>query len=231
MILVLLKKRQRLIFLAVRNDVVKNKKITPSKLFDEIANLTSKSKRHVLADAIAFIKPLDAPRVKNLTEIDDELTGKKVDINKYKGNENQYLKLIHENRIIPFVFNHKARFANDINYEIYRKLEQGDDGTNEKIKEIMPYAHRNHLFKDKYFKLIADKPSRTITAHLKMDCHSHIHPTQIRSITPREAARIQSFPDDYLFLGAYLKTYMQIGNAVPPMMARVIAKAIKIYIS
>ena len=231
MILVLLKKRQRLIFLAVRNDVVKNKKITPSKLFDEIANLTSKSKRHVLADAIAFIKPLDAPRVKNLTEIDDELTGKKVDINKYKGNENQYLKLINENRIIPFVFNHKARFANDINYEIYRKLEQGDDGTNEKIKEIMPYAHRNHLFKDKYFKLIADKPSRTITAHLKMDCHSHIHPTQIRSITPREAARIQSFPDDYLFLGAYLKTYMQIGNAVPPMMARVIAKAIKIYIS
>lgn len=223
-------KRQRLIFLAVRNDVVKSKKITPSKLFDEIAILASKSKRHVLADAIAFIKPLEAPRVKNLTEIDDELTGKKVDINKYKGNENQYLKLINENRIIPFVFNHKARYANDINYEIYRKLEQGDDGTNEKIKEIMPYAHRNHLFKDKYFKLIANKPSRTITAHLKMDCHSHIHPTQIRSITPREAARIQSFPDDYLFLGAYLKTYMQIGNAVPPVMARGIAKVIKKYI-
>jgi DNA (cytosine-5)-methyltransferase 1 len=77
-----------------------------------------------------------------------------------------------------------------VNYEIYKKLEQGDDGTNSKISDIMPYAHRNHVFKDKYFKLIADKPSRTITAHLKMDCHSHIHPTQIRSITPREAARI-----------------------------------------
>ena len=224
-------KRQRLIFLAIRNDVVRSKKITPSKLFDEITNLASKSKRHVLADAIAFIKPLEAPRVKNLTEIDDELTGKKVDLNKYIGNENQYLKLINGNRIIPFVFNHKARYANDINYEINRKLEQGDDGTNEKIKEIMPYAHRNHLFKDKYFKLIADKPSRTITAHLKMDCHSHIHPFQARSITPREAARIQSFPDDYLFLGAYLKTYMQIGNAVPPMMARAIAKVIKKYIN
>jgi DNA (cytosine-5)-methyltransferase 1 len=223
-------KRQRLFFLAVRNDVVKYKKITPSTLFDEIANLASKSKRHVLADAIAFIKPLEAPRVKNLTEIDDEFTGKKVDINRYKGNENHYLKLINENRVIPFVFNHKARFANDINYEIYRKLEQGDDGTNEKIKEIMPYAHRNHLFKDKYFKLISDKPSRTITAHLKMDCHSHIHPTQIRSITPREAARIQSFPDDYLFLGAYLKTYMQIGNAVPPVMAKGIAKVLKNYL-
>jgi len=224
-------KRHRLIFIAVRNDIAKSKKITPSKIFDEIANLASKSKRHVLADAIAFIKPLEAPRVKNLTEIDDELTGKKVDINKYKGNENQYLKLINENRIVPFVLNHKARYANDINREIYGKLEQGDDGTNEKIKEIMPYTHRNHLFKDKYYKLIANKPCRTITAHLKMDCHSHIHPTQIRSITPREAARIQSFPDDYLFLGAYLKTYMQIGNAVPPLMARGIAKIIKNYIN
>ncbi len=220
-------KRQRLIFLAIRNDLVKEKKLTPEKLFNEIDKIASKSKRYVLADAIAFIKPLEAPRVKNLTDTDDELTGKKVDINNYKGNENQYLKLINENRIIPFVLNHKARYANDINYEIYRKLEQGDDGTNEKIKEIMPYAHRNHLFKDKYYKLIADKPCRTITAHLKMDCHSHIHPTQVRSITPREAARIQSFPDDYLFLGAYLKTYMQIGNAVPPIMARAIAQAIK----
>lgn len=223
-------KRQRLIFIGVRNDIVKNKKITPSKLFDDITNIAKNSKKHVLADAIAFIKPLEAPSVKNLTEVDDELTGKKVDINKFKGNENHYLKLINENRVIPFVLNHKARYANEINHEIYRRLEQGDDGTNEKIKEIMPYAHRNHLFKDKYFKLIANKPSRTITAHLKMDCHSHIHPTQIRSITPREAARIQTFPDDYLFLGAYLKTYMQIGNAVPPLMARSIAKVIKNYI-
>jgi DNA (cytosine-5)-methyltransferase 1 len=224
-------KRQRLIFLAVRNDVAKEKKITPEKLFNEIDKIASQSKRHVLADAIAYIKPLEAPRVKNITDTDDELTGKKVDINHYKGNENQYLKLINENRIIPFVLNHKARYANDTNFEIYRKLEQGDDGTNEKIKEIMPYAHRNHLFKDKYYKLIADKPCRTITAHLKMDCHSHIHPSQTRSITPREAARIQSFPDDYLFLGAYLKTYMQIGNAVPPIMANAIARVIKNTIS
>ena len=95
----------------------------------------------------------------------------------------------------------------------------------------MPYSHRNHCFKDKYYKLIADKPCRTITAHLRMDCLSHIHPFQIRTITPREAARIQSFPDDYLFLGAYLKTYMQVGNAVPPLMAKKqIATAIKPYL-
>lgn len=223
-------KRQRLIFLAVRNDIAKKHIISPISLFDEIRTVSQKCKKHVLNDAISYIKPLKAPRVKNLTEIDDEETGKKVDVNLFKGNENTYLKLINQNRVIDFIYNHKARYTNDINYEIYKKLEQGDDGTNSKISDIMPYAHRNHVFKDKYFKLIGDRPSRTITAHLKMDCHSHIHPTQIRSITPREAARIQSFPDDYVFLGAYLKTYMQIGNAVPPIMANQIASVIKKYI-
>ena len=223
-------KRQRLIFIAIRNDISKTKKITPSDIIKEIEKSYKNNKDHVLKEALEFIKPLEAPRIKNMTEVDDEVTGKKVDVNQFQGNENSYLKLINEGRKIDFVFNHKARYTNDINYEIYGTLEQGEDGTSEKIKHVMPYKHRNHIFKDKYFKLIEDKPSRTITAHLRMDCHSHIHPRQVRSITPREAARIQSFPDDYVFLGAYLKTYMQIGNAVPPVMARGIAKVIKKYI-
>lgn len=223
-------KRERLIFIGIREDVLIGKKITPSEIFQQIENSCKNIKKHLLKDALEFIKPLEAPREKNMTEVDDEKTGKKVDISSFNGNENSYLKLINQNRKIEYVFNHKARYTNDINYEIYKTLEQGEDGTSEKIKHIMPYLHRNHIFKDKYFKLIEDKPSRTITAHLKMDCHSHIHPRQTRSITPREAARIQSFPDDYVFLGAYLKTYMQIGNAVPPVMARGIAKVIKKYL-
>ena len=223
-------KRQRLIFIAIRNDISKKINITPSGIFREIENNYSLTKDHVLKDALEHIKPLDAPRIKNMTEVDDDITGKKVDINKFYGNENSYLRLINNSREIEYVYNHKARYTNDINFEIYGTLEQGEDGTSEKIKHVMPYKHRNHIFKDKYFKLVEDKPSRTITAHLKMDCHSHIHPRQVRSITPREAARIQSFPDDYLFFGAYLKTYMQIGNAVPPVMARGIARVIKKHI-
>ena len=165
-----------------------------------------------------------------MNEVDSETTGKKIDVNHYENNNSSYLSLINMNRKIPYVFNHKARYVSDVNYEIYKRLNPGDDATDEKIVDIMPYAHRNHCFKDKYYKLHADRPSRTITAHLKMDCHSHIHPTQIRALTPREAARVQSFPDDYLFWGAYLKTYMQIGNAVPPMMARGIAHVIKKYL-
>lgn len=222
--------RERLIYIAVRNDVMQSKNITPEGIFKQIKKNCESNKKYLLLDALKDIKPLEAPRIKNMNEVDSDVTGKKIDVNLYERNDNGYLKLVNMGRNIPYVFNHKARYCSDVNYEIYKRLEQGDDATNEKVKGIMPYAHRNHCFKDKYYKLIADRPCRTITAHLRMDCHSHIHPYQIRALTPREAARVQSFPDDYLFWGAYLKTYMQIGNAVPTMMARGVAREIKKYL-
>ena len=224
-------KRPRLFFIAARKDFLEEKNIIISNIFKEIRCSYKKVKKHILKDALSYIKPLKSPRIKNMTEVDDEKTGKKIDINSFQGNENTYLKLINQNRKIDFVYNHKARYASDVNFEIFSTLKQGEDGTNKKIEHIFPYKHRNHIFKDKYFKLDENKPSKTITAHLRMDCLSHIHPTQSRTITPREAARIQSFPDDYFFLGPYLKTYMQIGNAVPPIMAKHIAKVIKKYLT
>ena len=65
---------------------------------------------------------------------------------------------------------------------------------------------------------------------MKFDCNMYIHPYQARGLTPREAARVQSYPDDYMFLGAFTKTYMQVGNSVPPLMARAISKVLKKYI-
>ena len=219
--------REILIYIAVRNDITEKTGVRPCDVFSLIEQSCKGNKTYILDDALADIKPLDAPRIKNTNEIDSDTTGKKIDANYDCSHENEYLSLINEGRRVEYLFNHKARYVNDINYEIYRRLNPGDDATDEKIKDIMPYAHRNHCFKDKYYKLQGDRPCRTITAHLRMDCHSHIHPRQIRALTPREAARVQSFPDDYLFLGAYLKTYMQIGNAVPPMMARGIARVIR----
>lgn len=222
--------RERLIYIAIRTDIVDKKQVTPEIIFEQIAKENEGKKVHLLKEALEYIKPLDAPRVKNTNEVDDPKTGKKIDVNEFNGNENDYLRLINNNRTIQYLFNHKARFVNDVNYDIYRLLNQGDDASDPKIADIMPYSNRLHCFKDKYYKLVADRPSRTITAHLRMDCHSHIHPFQIRAITPREAARCQSFPDDYMFLGAYLKTYMQIGNAVPCIMAKGIANVIKKYL-
>lgn len=222
--------RERLIYIAIRNDISESKHITPELLFQKIEQACEKNPHFNLQSALEFINPLDAPRIKGQTEVDDEKTGMKIGINNYDSCGNLYLKRINSGRKLPYVFNHKARYCSDVNYEIFKRLEQGEDATNPKIADIMPYAHRNGIFKDKYFKLYADKPCRTITAHMKMDCLSHIHPYQVRSLTPREAARVQSFPDDYLFLGAYLKTYMQIGNAVPVLMAKQIATIIKKYI-
>lgn len=219
--------RERLIYLAVRNDISEEFGVTPESLFVSIAEKYNRARPFVLHDALDGLRPLEAPRVKNQNEVDSEVWGRTIEPNRFVGNENAYLKLINGGRKIPLTFNHRARYLSDVNYEIYRLLDQGDDATDPKIAAIMPYAHRNHCFKDKYYKLHADRPSRTITAHLKMDCHSHIHPYQIRAITPREAARCQSFPDDYLFLGAYLKTYMEIGNAVPVLMAKGIAETIR----
>lgn len=222
--------RERLIYIAIRNDIMEENKVSPTDIFNEIKQSCKGISPVNLSEALAFIKPLDAPRIKNMNEVDDEKTGKKVCANPYSGADNNYLKTINQGRSIPLIYNHKARYVNDINYDIYRLLNPGEDASDEKIADIMPYKNRLYCFKDKYYKLIPNRPSRTITAHLRMDCHSHIHPTQIRAITPREAARCQSFPDDYLFLGAYLKTYMEIGNAVPVLMANRIATIIKRHI-
>ena len=222
--------RERLIYLAVRNDIAYSKHVTPEVLFHEIEKACEGNPHYNLQSALEYIQPLDAPRVKGMTEVDDEKTGMKIGLNNYDSCGNSYLTSINSGRSLAYTFNHKARYCSDVNYEIFKRLGQGEDATNPKIADIMPYSRRNGIFKDKYFKLYADRPCRTITAHLKMDCLSHIHPYQIRSITPREAARVQSFPDDYLFLGAYLKTYMQIGNAVPVLMAKQIANIIKKYL-
>jgi DNA (cytosine-5)-methyltransferase 1 len=80
----------------------------------------------------------------------------------------------------------------------------------------------------KYFVIRPGEPSNTIPAHLYKDGLRHIHwdPEQARSITVREAARLQSFPDDFEFIGAQMDAYKMIGNAVPPSFSRILAESI-----
>jgi DNA (cytosine-5)-methyltransferase 1 len=90
----------------------------------------------------------------------------------------------------------------------------------------MPYSKRNDIFKDKYFKLDETQICKTITSHMKFDCNMYIHPWEARGLSPREAARIQTFPDDYVIRGAQNQWYAQVGNAVPVKLAEAIGRSI-----
>ena len=198
-------------------------------ILKEIVSSASLYDDHVLADALYGLRPLEAKRQMNSTELDTIESGCTIETNASMASS-RYISLINNGRTCNFTFNHKARYNNDRDIEIFGRLNQGDNSNDPKIADIMPYGRRNGIFKDKYFKLEEGKISKTITAHMKFDCNMYIHPTQARGLTPREAARIQSYPDDYFFRGAYTKTYMQIGNSVPPLLGRAIAKIIKKYL-
>ena len=125
------------------------------------------------------------------------------------------------------VFNHVARSHRQKDLYTFNAMSLGDKwkDLDQKYKNL--YGYRDDIFKDKFKRLWKDRPSWTVTAHLHKDGYVYIHPTQPRTITVREAARLQSFPDRFRFMGARTQQFKQVGNAVPPLLAKAVADSLR----
>lgn len=213
-------KRKRFILIANRIGV------NPSGVFSSISR---SQEAYVLRHALQGLPELGPKKIKNASTLENEMIGYKI-----KGageyHPNDYIAHINNNAEARFIFNHKNRYNNDRDIKIFERLPQGANSLHPSIEDIMPYASRNHMFKDKYFKLDENERCKTITSHMKFDCNMYIHPTQARGLSPREAARVQSFPDSYFLRGSHNAWYQQIGNAVPVKMSQAIADSIKQYL-
>ena len=216
--------RKRMFILGVKREMFDNPE-SRAKLFKEELLKNTKFEPIVLRDAISDLPPLEASRIRNKPNHEDIRSGFAIAEQKSKVTS-LYVNRINQNRKPILTFNHKSRYNNERDIEIFGLLQEGENSLAESIRHIMPYANRNHIFKDKYYKLKYEDISKTITAHMRWDCNMYIHPSQARGLTAREAARVQSFPDDYVFTGTFQRLYQQIGNAVPPLLARAIGKAL-----
>ncbi len=182
--------------------------------FDKIEN------HYTTKDIFSDLKKLKPGDNKNLT--------------KYSKATNEYLKRFELRNGIDFVTQHITRNHNERDLNIYKiaisKLLE--DGERLKYPDL-PYdlkTHKNEkAFLDRFKVVNPNDHSHTMVAHISKDGHHYIYPDlkQVRSLSVREAARIQSFPDDFFFEGGRTAAFRQIGNAVPPLMGKEIAKAIK----
>ncbi len=156
-------------------------------------------------------------------------------VQNYRINEiNAYLEKTKIRTYYDKVINHVARSHRKEDLIIYRyainKYSNGEKIKYTDIPEYLQFHKNRKSFLDR-FKVIErdDSASHTVVAHIAKDGHYYIHPdiTQLRSLTVREVARLQSFPDNYKFEGSRTSQFTQVGNAVPPLMAEEIAKKIK----
>lgn len=179
------------------------------------------SSKYKLADALFGLPEIGTNPFKLKPNLDSDAHG--YTIRKIAIEKNEFSKRINSDKEIVFLYNHKSRYNNENDLNIFRLLPEGENSLHESIQKLSNYTNRNHIFVDKYYKLKRSEVSKTITSHMKNDCHMYIHPTQNRGLSPREAARLQTFSDDYVFRGSLNDWYKQIGNAVPVKLAEIIA--------
>lgn len=125
------------------------------------------------------------------------------------------------------VHNHITRWHRKEDLTVFSHMSPGMKWSDlpDRYRKLIGYSDES--FNDKWKRLPTNKPSWTVVSHLQKDGYMYIHPTQDRTISVREAARLQSFPDTFIFEGSRSSQFKQVGNAVPPLLAYAIAKKVK----
>ncbi|MFY9243667.1 MAG: DNA cytosine methyltransferase [Polaribacter sp.] len=202
-----LQKRKRIILIGWRKDVD-----FEFPTFDKVTN------DWTVADLLTDLKKLKPGEQNNIT--------------KYKSDITDYLSKFDLRNGVDFVTQHIARPHNNRDLEIYKiaikKFKKGERLKYPDLPENLKTHKNQKSFVDRYKVVDSEGLSHTMVAHIAKDGHHYIYPDkkQIRSLSVREAARIQSFPDDFFFEGGRTAAFKQIGNAVPPLMAKEIANKI-----
>lgn len=180
--------------------------ISPTELFPEIK--FNESNFVTIRDAIS-----DLPAIKAGTGIEETPYNKNIELTEYQK------KMISKK---GYVTNHISSHHKEETIKILSMIKPGQT-----MKDLPEKYHTKSVHSGAYGRMEYDKPAYTLTTRLNTPSVGRItHPEQNRTITPREAARIQSFPDDYVFLGDITSVGMQIGNAVPPILAKSIGEQI-----
>tara|TARA_Y100000589_G_scaffold326692_2_gene366954 strand:- start:2342 stop:3502 length:1161 start_codon:yes stop_codon:yes gene_type:complete len=146
------------------------------------------------------------------------------DLDYKTGPQSNYQKLIRSKS--GKVGNNICRMSNERAKKVFRYMKQGDKYMDlpPEIRRILPF--REDIFHDRLKRLELSKPSWTVIAHIGMDGYMYIHPTETRTLSVREAARLQSFNDEFKFVGNMREQYVQVGNAVPPLLGKAIGDSI-----
>lgn len=203
--------RSRVIIVGLNKEVFSAPQKTLKKFYEEILPKYKSCKKYTVREAIG-----DLPK---LLPLYDEESHKK-----------------RQSHTTPecVVSWHIPRYSNLRDMDTFRILEEDiasgkREYNSKKISELYEKKIGSKSPIHRYHVLEPDEPSTTIIAHLYKDGNRFIHydPLQQRTITVREAARLQSFPDDFEFIGSRGNAYQMIGNAVPPKLAKAIAEAIK----
>lgn len=214
--------RERVILIGVRKDI---DYINVNQIYSDIRKTNSNDDENLpdyftVKDAIADLPKLLPGESANKVSAES------------KNNKNAYLEKISNDSSL--VYNHEARKHNAQDIERYRILSSHKNWQLKDLQNVRPdlVHHDPKHFGNRYTVQEWDKPGKTVVAHLYKDGNLFIHPDpeQARTFTVREAARIQSFPDDFVFEGSRTQQYKQVGNAVPPLMAEAFAKTLKNYL-